>query len=173
MSNVLMGLIGVVLFAGLAMMAASNFGSSFIESSNNGRAVAILSATGQIAQAVTLVRMTDGTTLDASADLEAELVVPRYLKVLPVNPILTVVPPILVTDAGATTGPGTAAIMDMGGQSRPLCIAIARSSGLIGQNATNLPEAVTIPEHHNGCFKAGAGSSGAFTPGHYYAFTRV
>src|SRR3546814_19495658 len=60
MSNVLIGIIGVILFIGLALAGALFLGPRFQESTNNSRASASVQAVSQIASAATMFEVQEG-----------------------------------------------------------------------------------------------------------------
>jgi hypothetical protein len=62
MSNVLIGIIGVILFIGLALAGALFLGPRFQESSSNAEAAASVAAIQQVVSAVELIRTENGTT---------------------------------------------------------------------------------------------------------------
>ena len=61
MSNVLIGIIGVILFIGLALAGALFLGPRFQESTNNSRASAAVQAVAQVASAANMYRVQEGT----------------------------------------------------------------------------------------------------------------
>ena len=81
MSNVLIGIIGVILFIGLALAGALFLGPRFQESTNNSRASAAVQAVSQVANAYNMHQVQEGTS---AADVD-ELVTDGYLKSVPAN----------------------------------------------------------------------------------------
>src|SRR3546814_303803 len=81
MSNVLIGIIGVILFIGLALAGALFLGPRFQESTNNSRASASVQAVSQIASAANMFEVQEGRIAavisDAVVDNDA-LVEPGY-----------------------------------------------------------------------------------------------
>jgi len=89
MSNVLIGIIGVILFIGLALAGALFLGPRFQESSNSSKAAAAAQAVTQVAHAIVLRNVQTGSPMLATndaANLQA-LVTDRYLKAVPVDPM--------------------------------------------------------------------------------------
>jgi hypothetical protein len=85
MSNVLIGIIGVILFIGLALAGALFLGPRFQAATNDSKASAISQGTAQIARAAELYRLNEGTPFPAGqADA---LISKQYLKSRPVNPL--------------------------------------------------------------------------------------
>jgi hypothetical protein len=89
MSNVLIGIIGVILFIGLALAGALFLGPRFQESSNSSRAAAAAQAVTQVANAITLRNVETGSPMLATNDAAnlQTLITDRYLKAAPVNPM--------------------------------------------------------------------------------------
>ena len=89
MSNVLIGIIGVILFIGLALAGALFLGPRFQQSANSSRASAATQAVAQVASAIALRNVESGMPMMATSDtanLQA-LLTERYLKAVPVNPM--------------------------------------------------------------------------------------
>ena len=89
MSNVLIGIIGVILFIGLALAGALFLGPRFQEATNSSRAAAMVQSATQIARALDMRVVTTGQLIgDNQRDLLADdiLVTEGYLKSMPTNP---------------------------------------------------------------------------------------
>jgi type II secretory pathway pseudopilin PulG len=89
MSNVLIGIIGVILFIGLALAGALFLGPRFQQSTANAKAATIVQALQQIQSAENLYRTVEGKTIPSGSSGEALLATLRsgsYLKARPVNP---------------------------------------------------------------------------------------
>ena len=82
MSQVLMGIIGVILFIGLALAGALFLGPRFQESTNNSRASAAVQAVAQVASAANMYRVQEGAEPANITAREDE----GYLKSIPSNP---------------------------------------------------------------------------------------
>ncbi len=81
MSNVLIGIIGVILFIGLALAGALFLGPRFQESSNSTKAARIVSDMQQITAAVNMYRLREGSTLLATDyTTNVAKLTPGYLK---------------------------------------------------------------------------------------------
>ncbi len=85
MSNVLIGIIGVILFIGLALAGAMFLGPRFQQTTSDSKASAMVQQASQVARANQLYRVDNGTYSPAGAS--TPLVSAGYLKVLPVNPM--------------------------------------------------------------------------------------
>lgn len=85
MSNVLIGIIGVILFIGLALAGALFLGSRFQEASSVSKAAAVMQAISQVRQAREMYELQEGKPYkDVNI---GELVSQGYLKSRPDNPI--------------------------------------------------------------------------------------
>jgi hypothetical protein len=82
MSNVLIGIIGVILFIGLALAGALFLGPRFQEARISARAAAEMQAVSQMANAVALFRVQEGEEYDRS---KMSRLYPSYLKATPAN----------------------------------------------------------------------------------------
>ena len=164
MSNVLIGIIGVILFIGLALAGALFLGPRFQESTNNSKASAAVQAVSQVASAANMYNVQEGKTTTSIADLTGG----NYLKSVPGNPMSG-------TGAGAPiiesltygTAPDTVTAtyvtMDLGAGAEAVCTAIARQSGqaLVG-TGTSATAPVAVDGRPSGCFKATTGNAKAF-----------
>jgi hypothetical protein len=183
MSNVLIGIIGVILFIGLALAGALFLGPRFQESTNNSRGAAAVQAVTQISNAVNLYRLNEGKALmshNATNDvIQRELVGNNYLKSIPANPTSDgVYVPMLSTSVGSrgATVESEYVIMQLSDNGGAVCSAIAKQSGqtLLANNAP--PEVSTaLPASSTGCVKiAAAGNIGnLLTAGGFYVFSRI
>ena len=90
MSNVLIGIIGVILFIGLALAGALILGDDFRESTNSSRAAQTISQMKQASDAITMYELKTGRAITPGTPLSA--LVPRFLKSLPVLPAGTEAP---------------------------------------------------------------------------------
>ena len=127
MSNVLIGIIGVILFIGLALAGALFLGPRFQESTNNSRASAAVQAVSQIANAANMYQVQEGKVAPAigtSSDTSTSdtLVGKGYLKSVPSNP----------TDASKTAVMDATTdkrvTMELGGNASSICDAIAKQT---------------------------------------------
>lgn len=81
MSNVLIGIIGVILFIGLALAGALFLGPRFQEATQNSKAAAAVQAVSQIANAANMYRVQEGVSLGTT---EIALLQSKgYLKTIP------------------------------------------------------------------------------------------
>lgn len=88
MSNVLIGIIGVILFIGLALAGALILGDDFRSSKSSSSAATTVAQLQQIVAAINMSNLKTGTPLLATTyDTNTTLLIPRFLKVAPVNPL--------------------------------------------------------------------------------------
>jgi hypothetical protein len=132
MSNVLIGIIGVILFIGLALAGALFLGPRFQESTNNSKASAIIQATAQVANATSMYTVQEG----AAPNDAASLVSTKYLKSLPSNQLSAAGFTILDADGRTPDNPlvpntpfKPAWVVTSAGTNAAVCEAIERQSG--------------------------------------------
>jgi hypothetical protein len=134
MSNVIIGIIGVILFIGLAIAGTSILGSDFMTASASAQAATVTSHLNQIAQGVQTLQARRGVTLPANtgAGIGAALVSYKALDEVPINP-LTPGNPYIATDAqGSATAGQTRIIATILGSSKlahDTCFAIEEQAG--------------------------------------------
>ena len=156
MSNVLIGIIGVILFIGLALAGALFLGPRFQESTNNSKASAAVQAVSQVASAANMYNVQEGKTATSIADLTGG----NYLKSVPGNPMSgtgAAAPTFTQVTTGPTDAQGTYITMNLGAGSGAVCEAIARQSGQLSATVTAPPTAVD--GRPSGCFTTGTGAS--------------
>jgi hypothetical protein len=175
MSNVLIGIIGVILFIGLALAGALLLGDDFKSANNDTKAASIVQGLVQTASAVSMSNIKTGAPRTAETLTTSTTLIPRFLKAAPVNPITDTVNMQLVDAAGATSGsnPATGAVTLLGtltnAEAKAVCDSIQRQSGQIAAtdlfqttNRTLVPSSWTT---NYGCFQhASAG---------FYAYHKI
>ncbi|WP_292627005.1 hypothetical protein [Novosphingobium sp. 17-62-19] len=87
MVNVLVGIIGVLLFIALALAGAAFIGPRFMQAMANSKAMSVTQMTSQITMALSLRRGDEGVPVVARTQLMS-LVPKGYLKTLPLNPFI-------------------------------------------------------------------------------------
>ncbi len=171
MSNVLIGIIGVILFIGLALAGALFLGPRFQEATLNSKASATVQAVSQLASAAQMYRMQEGTAFVAGAvdDLRAK----GYIKAIPGNPAQPAWTFDARTEDGNFGGPASNVGMGIPNtvQGKRICAAIARQ---VGQDTPNGdPESLaTYPARPVGCFLLSE-NLGTIDKGLYIAFARI
>ncbi len=145
MSNVLIGIIGVILFIGLALAGALILGDDFRAANASSKASAVSANLQQIAQAANMHQLKRGVVIPSSTANGITLMLKNAgaLRTQAVNPYNGL--DVFATDAGGAhnTGRATHLYTNIGfandESARRLCIALEESAG-----AAN-PEAVTTP----------------------------
>ena len=84
MSNVLIGIIGVILFIGLALAGALILGDDFRSASNSTQAATLMAQMKQVADAADMRRLKLGVAWTPATT--SEFLVPRFLKSVGMNP---------------------------------------------------------------------------------------
>jgi len=150
MSNVLIGIIGVILFIGLALAGALFLGPRFQEATNTSKASAYVSQGKQIADAMQMYRVQEGTVVPINTPIDS--LVGTYLKSVPTGWFLySLGPPVDSAVAGFTVIPDTA-------QNRSICLRIQIESGQLPKGTQSMDSnVVTIrdayPTRSYGCLK--------------------
>lgn len=91
MSNVLIGIIGVILFIGLALAGALILGDDFRSAGNDSKAAIVQSQLKQVADAAVMARIKTGRPVMAGQVDATSPLIPRFLKTPPTNPVRPVV----------------------------------------------------------------------------------
>ena len=134
MSNVLIGIIGVILFIGLAIAGATILGSDFMTASASTQASIVSSHLNQMAQGVQALQARRGITLpsNTNGNLGNVLVSYKALEEVPVNPLV----PGNAYNAANAQGSSDATqariiFTDLGNskQARDTCFAIEEAAG--------------------------------------------
>lgn len=88
MSNVLIGIIGVILFIGLALAGALILGDDFRSSRSSSMAAAVVSQMQQVTAAVNMYQLKTGQIMvSASYPTNIATLTPRFLKSVPKGPV--------------------------------------------------------------------------------------
>ncbi len=175
MSNVLIGIIGVILFIGLALAGALILGDDFGTASNSAKAATAISNLNQVAQAAAMYQLKIGSPYSQNP---IEGLAPRFLKITTLKPV----PEFGIIDFrgqnGYPAGGGNPAYSaGMGAGTTPKNIAICNE---VNQVAGIAPEAdggppfATSVTHDMGCFRI-KGSYGEITTdgGYLVIFKRI
>jgi hypothetical protein len=163
MSNLLIGIIGVILFIGLALAGALFLGPRFQESTSNAEAAASIATMQQVMGAVEMMKAENGPSIVRNGVMVG--LQPGYLKENVVNPSRagrrnpnSYLHSIhfnndALNDAGDEGGTGVAryAMMSIGSDSaaRASCVAIARQFGATELGVINADN--RYPEETIGC----------------------
>lgn len=174
MSNVLIGIIGVILFIGLALAGALFLGPRFQEATTNSTASAAIQATAQIAAAANLHYALEGYQAGERNEGLSGLLDKGYLKSMPV------VPNVLGMTANSHVAPfqdnsviqPRYAIAAFADDAKGLAVCKAINRQALGSDAVDSATAPTAPTAASGCLKYdGASFGGSFTD--YIAWSRM
>ncbi len=171
MSNVLIGIIGVILFIGLALAGALFLGPRFQESSNNSKAAAAIQAVSQVSSAVNMALVQGGATVTPHATSLEGLQTDGYIKSIPANPAGLGVPLLFSSTGGETTD-----MVIMPVTSEAVCAAAARQSGVGSPYLTTtdgldeLASSDAFPSNPSGCVKI---DGQPYVSAGLYVFARV
>jgi hypothetical protein len=167
LANVLIGIVGVILFIGLALAGASFFGPVLSDAVVESRASGVVQSLSTVAKAVS-VRNRELETL-TSASATSSVLVPEYLEDLPTNPV-NGGPIILVSSDGRTSGTGMARLVltRLSSLEVPMCTYINRQGG--GSDALVVVSA--MPAQSIGCVRMGA-AVGDFASGDMFAYMTI
>lgn len=182
MSQILLGLVGVVIFIGLALAASVLFGDQFRQSTATSRAAAMVQAATQLSHAASLFNLQSGQVLQAN-DLPAVLVSGNYLAGVPRNPMLSDADFFLRrrSNVGSSGVTGNADIvltrLGSGGASSlewRVCRQIELQAGATGSIPDVTAVDVTgVAVRPFGCFRTpSAVAAAGFAANDYYAYAR-
>lgn len=134
MSNVLIGIIGVILFIGLALAGALFLGPRFQNATSFSRAAAVTSAVSEVARAENLYQLDLGQVGPIGLNGAQTLADNRYLKSVPGNPMTkTIVNPQPIPirfDGQVVAGyKPEVVIMYLGTDAKDVCAEIERQAG--------------------------------------------
>lgn len=139
MSNVLIGIIGVLLFIGLALAGALLLGDDFKAAGTDTKAAAVVQAMSQTTNAVEMYKLKTGGTLRSNDVTSTHALIPRFLKAAPVNPV-TKLENIRIGDlyGGASSGTAMSINVPLGSDdlARNVCESIQRQTGQIAPTAS-------------------------------------
>lgn len=183
MSNVIIGIIGVVLFIMLAIAGSLYLGSGLLDAQSSRKATIVLTSGRQMATAVQLYQTRRREIVPNSLDVGNGLITARMLKSIPTNPVVPANAPFTSDINGSLTSARPGWILMYMGQSkeaRNVCLEIERAAG----NRDRLDEATMettiiflsrarpgrIGCHRNQGFFGGNGGASA---GEYLAYIPV
>jgi hypothetical protein len=183
MSNVLIGIIGVILFIGLALAGALFLGPRFQDAQIDSKASAAVASVTQVAHSISLMTMNEGkpyrtgqsmlkgTSPDGPVDK-------GYLKSLPPGPINPIMAYFTVDRNWSAVDGGEAAYVVVVADSldqaynEKVCLRIVKQTGQ-DPNATIVPRQDTGGTANTGCFKATLNAVKGINSGNYYVFAKI
>lgn len=135
MSNVIIGIIGVILFIGLAIASATILGSDFMTATASSKAAVVTSHLQQIAQASQGLKARRGATVPSNAASFGQgLVSQNALRAVPVNPMSPSTPYLAANAAFGQDASDAAYVYTTLGpasdsKARDVCFAIEETAG--------------------------------------------
>lgn len=177
MSNVLIGIIGVILFIGLALSGAIYLGDRLTESRNSSVGAATVQAVTQVASAISYSNTENDVKVTAGYNLDG-LRTGQYLKSVPYNPAGPDAIAVLGRNGEATGVAGGLVVAHLAAGQDRLCGAIvkqtAAASDIVGTYGyVTAATASDIPAGPAGCFKVGAAAISGLAAGQLYAYARL
>jgi len=130
MSNVIIGIIGVILFIGLAFAGAAIMGPILNEAGGEKNAAAILNSLSQTAGATRIYRMKTGRYVTPALNAVDDLVSTGVLNSRPTNPFVMAQHPVIINSTGNLNGIPGYAVMWLGQSEQAMnaCIEIERQN---------------------------------------------
>lgn len=89
MSNVLIAIVGLILFVGLAIAGTMYLGDAWEQTRRESEAVQVLEQMNQVMSAVSLFQTERRVELFGGSDIRSILVANGYLKIYPISPIMS------------------------------------------------------------------------------------
>ena len=184
MVNVLVGIVGVILFIGLALAGAAFLGPKFTEAMVNSKAMAVSQLTSQITMALTMQRGDEQVPVVAKTNL-VTLVPKGYLKDVPVNPFMGEGGyPFRALYSGAVESQDHYAdvvfvSLGSGNENMMVCEAINRQGPNRTKDIPQMPmeagtDITSMLTSTTGCFQIHAmGIYGEANPGDYVVYSRI
>lgn len=172
MSNVLIGIIGVILFIGLALAGALILGDDFKSASTDSKAARVMSNISQIGAAAGMYTLKTGTPY--SSDLIAPLV-PRFVKAEPPPVGESFVFGFRTASGPVSGGPMAFALVGWPANSKEaksVCASIAQTYGATLEADGEPPRAPVPTQATSGCIKLNAQWADVGS-GTYIAWTRI
>lgn len=184
MSSVLIGIIGIALFIGLAISGAIFLGPQFDAAQAHALAANSLQAVSSVASAANSYRFAKGYAMGAALDTPQRLVSAGFLKMVPGNPVMPTsgLYPHFVDGAGVdAANTGNVALWSPRyvfmsiGSDRDLCTMIGRQMQTFASGQQVSTTSVNIADFNAkaaGCFRTSQGTSLA-AAGDYVVFARI
>jgi hypothetical protein len=181
-SNLIIGIIGVALFIGLALGAAIFLGPRFDDAQNNAYASDAVLAVGQVAAAVSSYRLASGYVQGPALSSTQTLVDGGYLRDVPVNGSYAGHPPQIVdvngVDVASSGSAGTFqpryVLMSLG-SNQALCTLVEQKLGRLqtgGSVSTDVATLSSVERGNAGCFRTSTGAS-TIGSGDYVVYSRI
>ena len=142
MSNVLIGIIGVILFIGLALAGAVYVGQLVLDGTTQRNAGVVTASVTQTAAAVRMYGMRNRRPLAPGTDAVDRLIAAGGMSARPQNPLVDADYPMVVDANGSLTGNPAFVLMYLGqtSQARDACIEFEIANGHADRTATTTME---------------------------------
>jgi hypothetical protein len=181
-SSVLIGIIGIALFIGIAVAGAVMLGPKFEDAQINSVSSNVLAAVSTVATAQNNYRFATGDGKGGLTGNLSQLLDGGFLKEVPTNPSAVGTRPDFVDESGVdyANSPNqaewspTMVLMSVG-DDQELCTAIQRKVGTFSSNqvvSTTASAPSTGANKNSGCFKT-SGRSANIPSGSYVAYARL
>ena len=165
MSNVLIGIVGVILFVGLALASATFFGPVVKDSIADAKAGGIVRVLTATSNAVVIRNREMETITQGSAD--SSVLVPNFLSDIPVNPI-SQNPVMMVDETFRPVADARFVVSLMRSSDEDECAYL----NFAGGGARSVPTMNATPTRRLGCGRVGV-ANGVFEVGDLVAFAAV
>jgi hypothetical protein len=169
MSNVLIGIVGVILFIGLALAGATFFGPITSDSISQAKANTVILALATTVSGVATRNRELETSTQASASLES--LVPDYIDELPRSPIGGAA--VMLTSSSGSTTNGSARFvvtsLGTGKEGFDVCRFVNQASG----NGDAPGDVSSLSSGRSSGCGTGASTIGPFASAEYVAFQRI
>ncbi len=155
MSNILIGIIGVILFIGIALAGSLILGQDFLTASSAGKSAGLLSITDQVVRARQMFEIRTGLEYH---DEFATPLAPRFITHLPVNPTNAANPFHFLDKHGRSEGRQVILVTAIGANMPNLtCLAVAEQANQdISSGEPPTIKRIADLETPFGCFRAKA-----------------
>lgn len=181
MSNVLIGIVSVIIFIGLSLAGAIFFGDQVKKLTNDSRATAVIQVASQMANAINLHNVQEGESYPTPLIYNTQMLVDNnYLKILPVSPVkggsvmFTIAEMGLSAEFGTVNSVAKPAILvlaPLGVDNFEICEAAARQSNGTVVEVTDAASLQLATIHGTGCFNVTTTFGG--TPAGVYIFALI
>jgi len=165
MSNVLVGIVGIILFIGLVLASATFFGPVVGESIDDAEAGGVVRVLTATSNAVVIRNREMETITQGSAD--SSVLVPNYLDEAPINPVSKEA--VMIADGSFRPSSDARFVVSrMGASDQAECAYLNFAAG----EARSVPTVNSAPNTRMGCVRLASGN-GVFSAGDMIAFMAV
>jgi len=169
MSNVLIGIVGVILFIGLALAGASFFGPITSDSIAQAKANTVINALGSTASAISIRNRELEMATGASAN--ADFLSPDYIDEAPRNPVSGSSVALTSSSGSTTSGPARYVVTGLGTDRQAVDVCRFVNSAAGNGDAPG-DVSVLVADRSSGC-GVKASLIGPYGPGEYVAYQKI